>query len=137
MLYVKFGSRRGEHGDIRLLDIFYNHNIVFAEIKAGVKKVEEKKFLKGTKMLIADGLTAVAVAVSLTDSTSLDKLNIKFNKYEIDRVNIADWVIASKVKIYKLEEKDYFHTTIGKFYHIKNKDKIKLIDELLEKYSNK
>ena len=95
MQYVKFGSRRGEHGDIKLLDIFYKHNIVFAEVKAGVEKVKEKKFLKGTRI-----------------------------------------IIAAKVKIYKLKEEDYFPTTIGKFYHIKNKDKIKLIDELLEKYSN-
>ncbi|CRF31475.1 ATPase [Brachyspira suanatina] len=136
MQYVKFGSRRGEHGDIKLLDIFYKHNIVFAEVKAGVEKVKEKKFLKGTRIMIADGLTTVAVAEALTDSDSLDKFNIKFTKNEIERVNISDWVIAAKVKIYKLKEEDYFPTTIGKFYHIKNKDKIKLIDELLEKYSN-
>ena len=80
MQYVKFGSRRGEHGDIKLLDIFYKHNIVFAEVKAGAEKVKEKKFLKGTRIMIADGLTAVAVAEALTDSDSLDKFNIKFGK---------------------------------------------------------
>lgn len=131
MQYVKFGSRRGKEGEIKLLDIFYNHNIVFA----GVQKVKEKKFLKGTKIMIADGLTTVAVAIAKTDSDSLDKFDIKFNKNEIERINISDWVIAAKVKIYKLKEEDYFPATIGKFYHIKNKDKIKLIDELIEKYS--
>ena len=135
MQYVKFGSRRGKEGEIKLLDIFYNHNIVFAEVKAGAKKVKEKKFLKGTKIMIADGLTTVAVAIAKSDSDSLDKFNIKFNKNEIERVNISDWVIAAKVKIYKLKEEDYFPATIGKFYHIKNKDKIKLIDELIERYS--
>ena len=136
MQYVKFGSRRGEEGEIKLLDIFYKHNIVFAEVKEGAQKVKEKKFLKGTRIMIADGLKVVALAVAETDSNSLDKFKIKFNKNEIDRVNIADWVIAAKVKIYKLKEEDYFSTTIGKFYHVKNKDKIKLTDELLEKYSN-
>ncbi|WP_304331684.1 ATPase [Brachyspira innocens] len=133
--YVKFGSRRGKEGEIKLLDIFYNHNIVFAEVKAGAQKVKEKKFLNGTKIMIADGLTTVAVAIAKSDSDSLDKFNIKFNKNEIERVNISDWVIAAKVKIYKLKKEDYFPATIGKFYHIKNKDKIKLIDELIEKYS--
>lgn len=135
MQYVKFGSRRGKEGEIKLLDIFYNHNIVFAEVKAGTEKVKEKKFLKGTRIMIADGLKVVALGIAETDSDSLDKFNIKFNKNELDRVNISDWVIAAKVKIYKLEENDYFSTTIGKFYHVKNKEKIKLTDELLEKYS--
>lgn len=89
MQYVKFGSRRGKEGEIKLLDIFYNHNIVFAEVKAGAKKVKEKKFLKGTKIMIADGLTTVAVAIAKSDSDSLDKFNIKFNKNEIERVNIS------------------------------------------------
>ena len=135
MQYVKFGSRRGKEGEIKLLDIFYNHNIVFAEVKAGAEKVKEKKFLKGTRIMIADGLKVVALGIAETDSDSLDKFNIKFNKNELDRVYISDWVIAAKVKIYKLEENDYFSTTIGKFYHVKNKEKIKLTDELLEKYS--
>ncbi|WP_297208162.1 ATPase [uncultured Brachyspira sp.] len=135
MQYVKFGSRRGKEGEIKLLDIFYNHNIVFAEVKAGAEKVKEKKFLKGTRIMIADGLKVVALGIAETDSDSLDKFNIKFNKNELDRVNISYWVIAAKVKIYKLEENDYFSTTIGKFYHVKNKEKIKLTDELLEKYS--
>ena len=135
MQYVKFGSRRGKEGEIKLLDIFYNHNIVFAEVKAGAQKVKEKKFFKGTKIMIADGLTTVAVAIAKTDSDSLDKFDIKFDKNEIERINISDWVIAAKVKIYKLKEEDYLTATIGKFYHIKNKDKIKLIDELIEKYS--
>ena len=135
MQYVKFGSRRGKEGEIKLLDIFYNHNIVFAEVKAGAEKVKEKKFLKGTRIMIADGLKVVALGIAETDSDSLDKFNIKFNKNELDRVNISDWVRAAKVKIYKLEENDYFSTTIGKFYHVKNKEKIKLTDELLEKYS--
>lgn len=79
MQYVKFGSRRGKEGEIKLLDIFYNHNIVFAEVKAGVQKVKEKKFFKGTKIMIADGLTTVAVAIAKTDSDSLDKFDINIS----------------------------------------------------------
>lgn len=134
--YVKFGSRRGEHGDIFLLDIFYNHNIVFAEIKSGAKKVQEKAFKKGTKIIIADGLTVVALAISETDSNSIDTFtDINFSEEERSRMNISNSVIAAKVKIHTLKEEDRFKTIIGKFFHIKKEEIKNKIDSLLSKYN--
>lgn len=133
-LYCYFNSRY--HGKNRILDIFCKYNVVFAGMKNADKYKDE--FKAGTKIAICEGKKVKAIGIALEDFNTLDNLDINFLDEEKKLFEIEEWVLAVKVKIFKLEEKDYFEydAIMSGFSPINRREDIKYrIDELIKKYS--
>ena len=138
-LYCYFGSNWGGKAEGEsILDIFYKYNIAFAglDTKEEVNNCKNK-FKAGTKIAVSDGMTVKAVGIAEEDFNSLDNLKIDFLPEEKKRFAINKGVLAVKVKLYKLEEGDYFQEKSfrRRFSNINNDNIKKEIDERLKKYS--
>lgn len=132
--YCYFGSRY--FGKNSVLDIFYKYHIVFAGMKNADKYKDE--FKAGTKIAICEGKKVKAIGIAIEDFNTLDNLDINFLDEEKKLFEIEEWVLAVKVKIFKLEEKDYFEydAIMSGFSPINTRKDIKYrIDELIKKYS--
>ena len=132
--YCYFGSRY--FGKNSVLDIFYKYHIVFAGMKNADKYKDE--FKAGTKIAICEGKKVKAIGIAIEDFNTLDNLDINFLDEEKKLFEIEEWVLAVKVKIFKLEEKDYFEydAIMSGFSPINTREDIKYrIDELIKKYS--
>ena len=132
--YCYFGSRY--FGTNSVLDIFYKYHIVFAGMKNADKYKDE--FKAGTKIAICEGKKVKAIGIAIEDFNTLDNLDINFLDEEKKLFEIEEWVLAVKVKIFKLEEKDYFEydAIVSGFSPINTREDIKdRIDELIKKYS--
>lgn len=139
MQYFKFGSGWGDNGEVSILDIFYKYGVVFAglskdEKRTASQKVNDKKFFKGDRIAVSEGLTVVAVGIAISDSAPLNKFNIEFEEADLKKFIVGDWVIAVKVKLFPLLEVEQFGYSMGKFFEIKNNYKKILIDKYLNKY---
>ena len=133
-LYCYFGSRY--FGTNSVLDIFYKYNVVFAGMKNADKYKDE--FKAGTKIAICEGKKVKAIGIAIADFNTLDNLDINFLDEEKKLFEIEEWVLAVKVKIFRLEEKDYFEydAIVSGFSPINTREDIKdRIDELIKKYS--
>ncbi len=134
MSYIYFGSN-WENNNI--LDVFIKYNVVFAGLSE--ESIDNyKKFGIGTKIAVTDGFTIKAVAETIEDFTSLDKLNIDFTEEELSKFKVENWVLAVKVNLYKLEKKDWgwYDAAYGRISIInKRKDIQQFIDEKIKKYS--
>lgn len=134
MSYCYFGSRF--YGTNPVLNIFYKYNIVFAGTPNADKY--KNKFKAGTKIAICEGKEVQAIGIAQEDFNSIDNLNINFLDEEKKLFEIKEWVLAVKVKIFKLEKEDYFEydAIISGFKPINTREDIKKkIDELIKKYS--
>lgn len=132
--YCYFGSRY--FGKNSVLDIFYKYHIVFAGMKNADKYKDE--FKAGTKIAICEGKKVKAIGIAIEDFNTLDNLDINFLDEEKKLFEIEEWVLAVKVKIFKLEGKDYFEydAIMSGFSPINTREDIKYrIDELIKKYS--
>ncbi len=136
-LYCYFNSRY--FGTNSVLDIFYKYNIVFAGI--GKEDVNKRKneFKAGTKIAIIDGQKVKAVGIAKEDFNSLDNLNINFLEEEEELFEVGEWVLAVRVKLFKLDEKidDFNINEPTKSFRpiYSNEDTKNKIDELIKKYS--
>lgn len=151
MQYVKFGSKWGKKGS-SLLNIFNEYNIVFAGFydkktswENAVKKAQNKLCLvkKGTRVVVSVGKNVKYIGIAEENATTLDKLLQEYKEDDKDYIKgylnyIDNTILAVKVKLYELDKKDCFdYGSRGRrFCKVLNNNKIKLIDELLEKYSN-
>ena len=138
-LYCQFGSNWGGKAEGEsILDIFYKYNIAFAglDTKEEVNNCKNK-FKAGTKIAVSDGTMVKAVGIAEEDFDSLDNLKIDFLPEEKKRFAINKGVLAVKVKLYKLEEGDYFQEKSfrRRFSNINNDNIKKEIDKRLKKYS--
>ena len=139
MLYCQFGSNWGGKAEGEsILDIFYKYNIAFAglDTKEEVNNCKNK-FKAGTKIAVSDGTMVKAVGIAEEDFDSLDNLKIDFLPEERKRFAINKGVLAVKVKLFRLEEKDCFQqkSFLSKFSNINNDNIKKEIDKRLKKYS--
>ena len=134
MSYIYFGSN-WENNNI--LDVFIKYNVVFAGLSE--ESIDNyKKFDIGTKIAVTDGFTIKAVGETIEEFTSLDKLDIDFTEEELSKFKVENWVLAVKVKLYKLEEKDWgwYDAAYGRINIINKREDIKqFIDEKIKKYS--
>ena len=138
-LYCQFGSNWGGKAEGEsILDIFYKYNIAFAglDTKEEVNNCKNK-FKAGTKIAVSDGTMVKAVGIAEEDFDSLDNLKIDFLPEERKRFAINKGVLAVKVKLFRLEEKDCFQqkSFLSKFSNINNDNIKKEIDKRLKKYS--
>ena len=120
-----------------ILDVFIKYNVVFAGLSE--ESIDNyKKFDIGTKIAVTDGFTIKAVGETIEEFTSLDKLDIDFTEEELSKFKVENWVLAVKVKLYKLEEKDWgwYDAAYGRISIINKREDIKqFIDEKIKKYS--
>ena len=134
MSYIYFGSN-WENNNI--LDVFVKYNIVFAGLSE--ENIDNyKKFGIGTKIAVTDGFTIKAVGETIEEFTSLDKLDIDFTEEELSKFKVENWVLAVKVKLYKLDKKDWgwYDAAYGRISVINKREDIKqFIDEKIRKYS--
>ncbi|MEI0550363.1 AAA family ATPase [Brachyspira intermedia] len=134
MSYIYFGSN-WENNNI--LDVFIKYNVVFSGLSE--ESIDNyKKFDIGTKIAVTDGFTIKAVGETIEEFTSLDKLDIDFTEEELSKFKVENWVLAVKVKLYKLEEKDWgwYDAAYGRISIINKREDIKqFIDEKIKKYS--
>lgn len=134
--YLYVGSRlvKGES----IIEIFFKYNIVFVYLDNIDEMPNYEKYDIGTKIAVTDGRTIKAVGETIEKFTSLDKLNIDFTDEELEKFEVSNWFLAVKVKLYKLEEEDWFeYSAANKRVQpiFVRKDIQEKIDSLLKKYS--
>ena len=124
----KIGSRWDDYGNPEksILHIFLKYNIVFAGISTDYIESSVKK---EDIIAVSDGLTIKAVGKVLDEPKYFSEKNKDYFKNEFTEefektlksngIKYPDeYVIAFKVKLYKLTEKEYFKYQRGTFHKI-------------------